>query len=40
MEQIVAVSELWPGLAAVSAILARHLRISIALFESCFGVKQ
>jgi len=38
MEQIYAIATLWLGLAVFSAILAHHLRISIALVEICVGV--
>ena len=38
MEQILGVASLWLGLAVVAAILAYHLRISIALVEICVGV--
>lgn len=38
MEQIYTIASLWLGLAIVSAIIAYHLRISIALVEICVGV--
>lgn len=38
MEQIYAIASLWLGLAIVSAIIAYHLRISIALVEICVRV--
>lgn len=38
MEHIFAVAALWLGLAVLSAILAYHLRVSIALVEICVGV--
>jgi len=38
METIYAIAALWLGLAVVSAIIAHHLRISIALVEICVGV--
>ena len=38
MEQIYAIASLWLGLAVISAIIAYHLRISIALVEICVGV--
>ena len=38
MEQIYAIAALWLGLAVFSAIIAHHLRISIALVEICIGV--
>jgi Kef-type K+ transport system membrane component KefB len=38
MEHIFGVAALWLGLAVLSAILAYHLRISIALVEICVGV--
>ncbi len=38
MEQIFAIATLWLGLAILSAIIAYHLRISIALVEICVGV--
>ena len=38
MEQIYAIAALWLGLAVFSAIIAHHLRISIALVEICVGV--
>ncbi len=37
MEQIFTIAALWLGLAVISAILAYHLRISIALVEICVG---
>lgn len=38
MEQMLTVATLWFGLAVFSAVLAYHLRISIALVEICVGV--
>lgn len=38
MEQIFSIAALWLGLAVLSAIIAYHLRISIALIEICVGV--
>jgi len=38
MEQIYTIACLWLGLAVVSAIIAYHLRVSIALVEICVGV--
>lgn len=38
MEQIFTIAALWLGLAVLSAVLAYHLRISIALVEICSGV--
>jgi len=38
MEQALTVASLWLALAVVSAIIAYHLRISIALVEICVGV--
>ena len=38
MEQIYTIAALWLGLAVFSAIIAHHLRISIALVEICIGV--
>jgi glutathione-regulated potassium-efflux system ancillary protein KefC len=38
MEQIFIIASFWLGLAVLSAILAYHLRISIALVEICIGV--
>jgi len=38
MENIFIIAALWLGLAVFSAILAHHLRISIALVEICIGV--
>lgn len=38
MEQIYTIATLWLGLAIVSAVIAYHLRISIALVEICVGV--
>jgi len=38
MEQIFTVAFLWLGLAVLSAIIAFHLRVSIALVEICVGV--
>ncbi|MFZ5979158.1 MAG: cation:proton antiporter [Candidatus Zixiibacteriota bacterium] len=38
MENIFTIAALWLGLAVISAIVAYHLRISIALVEICIGV--
>ncbi len=38
MEQAFAIASLWLGFAVVSAVVAYHLRISIALVEICVGV--
>jgi len=38
MEHIYLVASLWLGLAVISAIVAYHLKISIALVEICIGV--
>ncbi len=38
MEHLFVVASLWLGLAVISAIIAYHLRISIALVEICIGV--
>jgi len=38
MEQIYTVAALWLGLAVISAILAYHMRVSIALVEICVGI--
>lgn len=38
MEHIFPIAALWLGLAVLSAIVANHLRISIALVEICVGV--
>ena len=38
MEHIFAIASLWLGLAVLSAIIAYHLRVSIALVEICVGV--
>jgi len=38
MEQIYTIASIWLGLAVISAIIAHHLRISIALVEICTGV--
>jgi len=38
MEQIFIIASFWLGLAVVSAVIAYHLRISIALVEICVGV--
>jgi len=37
MEQVYAIATVWIGLAVISAIVAYHLRISIALVEICVG---
>lgn len=38
MEHIYLIASLWLGLAVISAIIAYHLRVSIALVEICVGV--
>ena len=38
MEQIYTIAAIWLGLAVISAIIAHHLRMSIALVEICIGV--
>ena len=38
MEQLFTIASLWLGLAVLSAIIAYHFRISIALIEICVGV--
>ena len=38
MEQTYAIAAVWLGLAVLSAVLASHLRISIALVEICVGM--
>jgi Kef-type K+ transport system membrane component KefB len=38
MEHIFTLAALWLGLAVISAIIAYHLRVSIALVEICVGV--
>jgi glutathione-regulated potassium-efflux system ancillary protein KefC len=38
MEQLFIIASLWLGLAILSAIIAYHLKISIALIEICVGV--
>ena len=38
MEQFYLIATAWLGLAVISAIIAHHLRISIALVEICVGV--
>jgi glutathione-regulated potassium-efflux system ancillary protein KefC len=38
MEQFFTIAAIWLGLAVVSAVIANHLRISIALIEICVGV--
>ncbi len=38
MEQIYTVAAIWLGLAVISAVIAYHLRISIALVEICVGI--
>src|SRR3989338_252248 len=38
MEQIFTIAALWLGLAVLSAVIAYHLRVSIALAEICMGV--
>nr|MBN2278803.1 cation:proton antiporter [candidate division Zixibacteria bacterium] len=38
MEHIFTIAALWLGLAVISAIIAYHIRVSIALVEICVGV--
>ncbi len=38
MEHLFTIASLWLGLAVFSAVIAYHLRISIALIEICVGV--
>jgi len=38
MEHLFIIASVWLGLAVISAIIAYHLRISIALIEICVGV--
>jgi len=38
VEQLFAIASLWLGLAVLSAVIAYHLRVSIALIEICVGV--
>ena len=38
MEHLFVIASVWLGLAVISAIIAYHLRISIALVEICVGV--
>jgi Kef-type K+ transport system membrane component KefB len=38
LEHIFIIAALWLGLAVVSAVIAHHLRISVALVEICVGV--
>jgi hypothetical protein len=38
MEQLFTLASLWLALAVVSALIAYHIRISIALVEICVGV--
>jgi glutathione-regulated potassium-efflux system ancillary protein KefC len=38
MEQLFTIAALWLGLAVISAVIAYHLKISIALVEICVGV--
>ena len=38
MEQLFTIASLWLALAVVSALIAYHIRISIALIEICVGV--
>lgn len=38
MEHIFAIAALWLGLAVVAAVIAYHLKVSIALVEICIGV--
>lgn len=38
MEHIFTIAALWLGLAVLSAVIAYHLRVSIALIEICVGV--
>lgn len=37
MEHIFTIAALWLGLAVISAVVAYHLRVSIALVEICVG---
>lgn len=38
MEHVFAIAALWLGLAVISAVIAYHIRLSIALVEICVGV--
>lgn len=38
MEQLFIIASVWLGMAVLSAVVAYHLRISIALVEICVGV--
>ena len=38
MEQLFTIASLWLALAVVSALIAYHIRISMALVEICLGV--
>jgi len=38
MEQLFTIASLWLALAVVSALIAYHIRISLALIEICVGV--
>ena len=38
MEHIFTLAALWLGLAVIAAVIAYHLRVSIALVEICVGV--
>ncbi len=38
MEQLFTIASLWLGLAVISAVIAYHMRLSIALVEICVGV--
>ena len=38
MEQIFSIAALWLGLAVISAVIAYHLRVSLALVEICVGI--
>ena len=38
MESVYAIAALWMGLAVVATVLARQLRVSVALMEICVGV--
>src|SRR3990170_409897 len=38
MEHIYIIASFWLGLAVLSAVIAYHLRVSIALVEICVGV--
>ncbi len=38
MEQVFSIAAIWLGLAVISAVIAYHIRISIALVEICVGV--